>query len=84
VRVPLSCRDLSLVDPDNRRSMDFNVRVRGLRELVAGEQGGRRALRRQLLRSWRDGRAKQYTVYKGLELRGRYAQVFRDGDYEAV
>jgi len=64
--------------------VDFDVRRKGLQELMAAERGDRRRLLRQLLRSWRDGRMKQYTVYKGLELRGRYAEVFRDGDYEAV
>ncbi len=49
--------DFSLVDPDNRRAVDFRLRA----ELLA-----QRARPSELLRSWRDGRVKQALIAHAL------------------
>jgi (1->4)-alpha-D-glucan 1-alpha-D-glucosylmutase len=56
--------DLSLVDPDNRRPVDFAARAVALRALDAALAGGtpREALARELLAAWPDGRIKLYVL----------------------
>jgi (1->4)-alpha-D-glucan 1-alpha-D-glucosylmutase len=73
--------DLSLVDPDNRRRVDFDERSR-LLESVEKElaQGRERALARWL-QDWHDGRIKLAVTRALLELRGREATLFAAGDY---
>lgn len=66
------CWDLSLVDPDNRRPVDFEIRAAAL------EDGVHDAV---LLDAWRDGRVKQRLVARALAYRAVQAGVFRDGDY---
>lgn len=65
--------DLSLVDPDNRRPVDWDRRRAGLRPAPFGE----------LCRHWSDGRVKQATIARVLNLRRRLP-VFDDGDYQPV
>jgi (1->4)-alpha-D-glucan 1-alpha-D-glucosylmutase len=74
-------RDMSLVDPDNRRPVDFERRVRLLDEIIQQEVCGREVLIEQLLNSWEDGRVKLYITYKALNARKSYRDVFLDGQY---
>ncbi|HEX5727207.1 MAG TPA: malto-oligosyltrehalose synthase [Longimicrobiaceae bacterium] len=74
--------DLSLVDPDNRRPVDYARR----RELLAGlerclRDGDRRALARGLVERWEDGRIKLYVTMTGLRLREALPEVFTGGEY---
>jgi (1->4)-alpha-D-glucan 1-alpha-D-glucosylmutase len=56
--------DLSLVDPDNRRPVNYAVRTSGLRALDEAVTAGipREAIARDLLAAWPDGRIKQYVL----------------------
>ena len=56
--------DLSLVDPDNRRPVDFGLRAAALRALDDALEGGipREAVARDLLAAWPDGRIKLYVL----------------------
>ncbi len=81
---------LSLVDPDNRRPVDFARLAAALDGLTAPPAGERPHMRQEpaapadpatLLDEWRDGRIKQYVTAKLLRLRRRYPQLFRDGSY---
>ena len=67
--------DLSLVDPDNRRPVDFELRRAFL------EQGADPGA---LLASWRDGRIKQHVVARTLALRRRHPELFETGSYEPL
>jgi (1->4)-alpha-D-glucan 1-alpha-D-glucosylmutase len=69
--------DLSLVDPDNRRPVDYEHRAALLRRVKAAKPP-------TLLRAWHDGRVKLFTTWKMLELRVRHADLFRDGAYEPL
>jgi (1->4)-alpha-D-glucan 1-alpha-D-glucosylmutase len=73
-----------LVDPDNRRPVDYVLRQRLLRELTAdfGEEvrPGGPALR-GLLDSLPDGRAKLYLTWRALQLRTLHPALFSAGDY---
>ncbi|HEY6447771.1 MAG TPA: malto-oligosyltrehalose synthase [Acidobacteriaceae bacterium] len=77
--------DLSLVDPDNRRPVDYEARRRalaGLREQAVSE--GEMAVCRSVLGSLEDGRVKLWTIHRALELRNRMAEVFQRGEYVPV
>ncbi|RPE74798.1 malto-oligosyltrehalose synthase [Vulcaniibacterium tengchongense] len=64
--------DLSLVDPDNRRAVDYARREAWLRD---GEAWPR------LLARWRDGAVKARTVAQVLQLRRQAPELFARGDY---
>lgn len=67
--------DLSLVDPDNRRPVDFSTRERALDALDGDVDVG------QLLEHWTDGRIKLFVTARGLQVRNDMPQVFVGGDY---
>ena len=73
--------DFSLVDPDNRRPVDFAKRTQLLKNLKQQEKNGRAALVAGLLSHWQDGRLKLYVTYQGLKLRRTYPELFRQGAY---
>ena len=61
--------DLSLVDPDNRRPVDFSTRIKLLDELKGHELGGPEGFAKELLANWRDGGIKLYLLSEALEFR---------------
>jgi (1->4)-alpha-D-glucan 1-alpha-D-glucosylmutase len=73
--------DFSLVDPDNRRPVDFAQRVTLLEELQRLESNGLVPLVRELVAQPQDGRIKLYTVYKALNLRRAQRHLFTQGAY---
>ena len=79
--------ELSLVDPDNRRPIDFELRARlldGVDALLAGSATERRAQIAEWLREWRDGRVKLLVTAAGLRLRRDMPHVFLGGAYWPV
>jgi malto-oligosyltrehalose synthase len=64
--------DLSLVDPDNRRPVDYAWRQAALRDLH---------IRAAHLRSWRDGRVKQAVAARALAVRRERPELFAQGEY---
>jgi (1->4)-alpha-D-glucan 1-alpha-D-glucosylmutase len=79
--------DLSLVDPDNRRPVDYPRRESLLNELDrdAGAAGENlRAFAGGLLDHASDGRVKLYVVSRALRQRRAAAGLFRDGAYQPV
>jgi (1->4)-alpha-D-glucan 1-alpha-D-glucosylmutase len=78
--------DFSLVDPDNRRPVDYARRAALLRELKdAGEgEGGRRALLERLAAAPADDRFKLLVTSGLLEFRRATADLFRFGGYEPL
>ena len=73
--------DLSFVDPDNRRPVDFAKRAKLLEELKRSEKKDRAALIRDLLARRTDGRIKLFTIYKALNFRRTQKDLFHSGDY---
>jgi (1->4)-alpha-D-glucan 1-alpha-D-glucosylmutase len=73
--------DLNLVDPDNRRPVDFRRREAVLYHLMQQEESDRPTLMRDLLASWEDARAKLYVSYKALNVRRAQPDLFLSGDY---
>ena len=72
--------DFSLVDPDNRRPVDYEMRRSMLRKLKASATKGTLDYS-TLLRRWFDGRLKLFVTWRGLDLRVRRAETFRRGAY---
>ncbi|HUY87135.1 MAG TPA: malto-oligosyltrehalose synthase [Pirellulales bacterium] len=73
--------DFSLVDPDNRRPVDFRLRRAYLEELEARAGGDLRTLTADLQEHWRDGRIKLYVTFQTLNFRRQHAALFQQGDY---
>lgn len=67
--------DFSLVDPDNRRPVDYAAREQALHAHAEVEK---------LLANWRDGRIKQALIAQVLNLRAEHAELFRRGSYQAL
>jgi (1->4)-alpha-D-glucan 1-alpha-D-glucosylmutase len=77
--------DFSLVDPDNRRPVDY-ARLSVLLDEVAswGADEHLRGRLRSLLDTLDDGRAKLYLTWRLLALRTARATLFRDGGYVPI
>ncbi len=76
--------DFSLVDPDNRRPVDFTLRRKMLARL--SKDAGRKdrsllSLACQLARDPRDPRLKMFVTSRVLQFRRQHASLFRYGDY---
>jgi (1->4)-alpha-D-glucan 1-alpha-D-glucosylmutase len=79
--------DLHLVDPDNRQPVDFKLRGRLLKEVLALEGMSGEALERSiasLMENWHDGRIKLYVTRKLLALRASFPSLFANGDYRPL
>ena len=72
--------DLSMVDPDNRRPVDFESRRRMLAEITAAGTGRFR----DWLAGWQDGRIKLAVASALLRCRRQHADLFRHGTYEPL
>src|SRR3989449_6244018 len=78
--------DLSLVDPDNRRPVDF-ARRRHLLDALATEIEATTdlgALARGLMEAPGDGRVKLFVIRQALAVRHRRAELFARGDYRPL
>ncbi|HKY01950.1 MAG TPA: malto-oligosyltrehalose synthase [Burkholderiales bacterium] len=69
--------DFSLVDPDNRRPVDYELRRKTLKEV-------RDAAPAELLRDIHDGRAKMAIVARSLAFRREHPELFSQGNYLAL
>jgi (1->4)-alpha-D-glucan 1-alpha-D-glucosylmutase len=72
--------DLSLVDPDNRRPVDFELRQRLLAEIAARE-ADLSGLAGDLLEHREDGRVKLFATRRLLRARAELPDLFRSGAY---
>jgi (1->4)-alpha-D-glucan 1-alpha-D-glucosylmutase len=67
---------LALVDPDNRRPVDFEDRQRLLQEMDDQPPGPR-----ELVERWRDGRVKLWVTSRALRFRRANGELFSRGGY---
>lgn len=68
--------DLSLVDPDNRRPVDYVFRKSLMSSLDAAPS--------ELFQQWKDGRIKFLVTHKLLQLRRKHPALFAGGVYEPL
>ncbi len=76
--------DFSLVDPDNRRPVDYAQRqslLDSMRRRVEEAGSDRLALVHELLHSRQDGRVKLYLTWQALTFRRAHADLFQQGVY---
>lgn len=79
--------DFSLVDPDNRRPVDYAQRREALAQLQALMAQRGEALTGAvagLLDAVEDGRAKMFTLWRALQLRHAHPLLFQQGAYQAL
>ncbi len=76
--------EFNLVDPDNRRPVDYTQRLQLLEQIkksIAVPRSQMASQVRQLLDHLPDGRAKLYLTWKLLQIRQQWPQIFQDGIY---
>jgi (1->4)-alpha-D-glucan 1-alpha-D-glucosylmutase len=78
--------DLNLVDPDNRRPVDFAAHQEMLADISRRLNEGslccaKLTLATQLLESWKNGAVKLFVTAQGLALRKKRSRLFLHGDY---
>src|SRR5580765_427729 len=76
--------DFSLVDPDNRRPVDYGTRTGFLEDfqpLCAIQESNQRRLVQEMLATVPDGRIKLYITMVGLQYRRTHAPLFLSGEY---
>lgn len=74
--------DLSLVDPDNRRPVDYKARIAALAALRSPLDG--EGAVKALMAAWPDGRIKLAITHQLLALRAAHRGLFAEGDYEPL
>ncbi len=67
--------DQSLVDPDNRRPVDYAARAKAIEAGIAPAE---------LLPAWQTGEVKQAIIARGLALRQAQPALFANGDYRKL
>jgi (1->4)-alpha-D-glucan 1-alpha-D-glucosylmutase len=73
--------DFSLVDPDNRRPVDFQKRENLLKQIKRKEEEDVVAQIEDMLQHPQDGLVKLFTLYKCLKARQEHVSIFERGDY---
>jgi (1->4)-alpha-D-glucan 1-alpha-D-glucosylmutase len=76
--------DFSLVDPDNRRPVDFRLRQKLLASVLKDASRDRPGLARELVASAQDGRVKMYVSQRLLCLRREQPGLFVGSSYTAL
>jgi len=76
--------DFSLVDPDNRRPVHFDIRdemLQVLKKKMATNGLDLPGFARELVQKWSDGSIKLYVISRSLNCRNKNHQLFMDGAY---
>ncbi|MGV3773188.1 MAG: malto-oligosyltrehalose synthase [Verrucomicrobiales bacterium] len=72
--------DFSMVDPDNRRPVDYQLRQQMLVQINKASPINIR----ELLQNWQSGAVKMFVIAKALAARKQHAQIFTHGSYKPV
>jgi len=73
--------NLKLVDTDNSRPVDFQVRTQALQGLAGSADVEAAGIAGNLLTQWPDGRIKLYIIWKALGYRRQHPALFRKGEF---
>jgi (1->4)-alpha-D-glucan 1-alpha-D-glucosylmutase len=76
--------DFNLVDPDNRRPVDYDARRRSMERLQRRFREAPRQLVEELAADLSRDEVKQFVTWRGLEARRAYAPTFAHGDYQPL
>jgi malto-oligosyltrehalose synthase len=73
--------DLSLVDPDNRRPVDYELRSKLLKKQFQGLRKNRAQFLKDILQHWQTGEVKLFVTRTLLFTRKRHPDLFTYGEY---
>jgi (1->4)-alpha-D-glucan 1-alpha-D-glucosylmutase len=73
--------DLNLVDPDNRRPVDFKKRELFLQNIKEREKHDIIGFMSELFSKKEDGKIKLFLIYKALQARKERSELFQEGSY---
>ncbi len=76
--------NFTLVDPDNRKPVDFEFRRKlldALKKKMITFGSDRPGFARELMNEWADGSIKLYVIFIALNYRKQNRELFSDGDY---
>jgi (1->4)-alpha-D-glucan 1-alpha-D-glucosylmutase len=76
--------DDNLVDPDNRRPVDFALRQAMLEQIARWPAGDRSMLIEDMLADSKTGKIKLYLIWCALNFRRKHAKLFACGDYTPI
>ncbi len=76
--------DFSLVDPDNRRPVNYDERLSFLQEIQRRCQTDLKSLLGDLQATRHDGRLKLFLITRTLAARQQYQAIFEQGDYQPL
>jgi (1->4)-alpha-D-glucan 1-alpha-D-glucosylmutase len=76
--------DLSMVDPDNRRPVDYVLRMGLLSEVLRELDKDRRRAMHEYAEAWRDGRFKLAVTATLLAYRRAHPDLFAQGNYQSL
>jgi (1->4)-alpha-D-glucan 1-alpha-D-glucosylmutase len=72
--------EFNLVDPDNRRPVNYEAR----RRMLDGLDSQEGEVLREATEQWQDGRVKLWVTSRGLRLRQREQELFAEGSYRPL
>lgn len=73
--------DLSYVDPDNRRPVDYKLRKKYLSEIKDLESEETSEYLEKVRKEYGSGKIKMYCLFKALKERRQFSEVFEKGEY---
>jgi len=76
--------DLSFVDPDNRRPVDFDTRITTLSRIKKSANENLPGLIQSLLSDPRNGAIKLFLIWRAIRTRNRRKKLFAEGSYHPV
>lgn len=76
--------DFSMVDPDNRRPVDFQKRIQMLDDLRRDLSARPRRLLQDIQSHWQDGRIKLFVTDRALDFRRVHADLYCYGEYTPI
>ena len=76
--------DLSFVDPDNRRPVDFEQRQAFLKEIKAKSETDIFSFISEMMAAPEDGKVKMFLIYQALKARRENLELFQRGDYQKL
>jgi (1->4)-alpha-D-glucan 1-alpha-D-glucosylmutase len=76
--------DLSLVDPDNRRPVDFNLRKKALKIIGGRDDQDQQKLAAELLADPAGGLVKMFLIHRALRQRALAPNLFNQGEYRPL
>jgi (1->4)-alpha-D-glucan 1-alpha-D-glucosylmutase len=76
--------NLSLVDPDNRRPVDYQMRKQFLSDIKEKFSDSPKKLTAELLNTKTDGRIKLFLIWKALKVKAENKTLFQKGAYKLL